>query len=131
MRTPKLSLPPSLALLLCLFLFAAGCGGPAVSEEDWAAIDKALVAYWQKRDAKAKTTLKEVSIEGDRASIKFLLKYPEFHSISTTREGVVVKKGGVWSVAEVSEERIRTMPPPETVGCRGEWVSTRVAVGFR
>ncbi len=96
-----LSLLAMLAVICALFA-AAGCGD-GVSKEDRGAIDAALVAYWQKRDAKAKTRLKEVHVEGDKATIKFSLTFPDFHSIATTRTGELVKKDGQWSVVSVSE----------------------------
>jgi len=85
-----------------LLLPALGCGG-GVSEEDKGAIQAALDAYWQKRDNKAKSRVKEVSIEGDKATVKFSLTFPEFHSISTTRVGHAERAGGQWTIVSVDE----------------------------
>ena len=86
----------------CAAALILGCG-KKVSEQDRKALDVALVSYWQKRDAKAEVRVKEARIEGDKASITFSLKFPEFHSISTTRTGELVRENGQWSVVRVSE----------------------------
>ena len=93
----------TLLILVGTLLSLTGCGGGRVGQEDRQAIDAALTAYWQQRDAKAQTRLKEVNIEGDKAWIKFSLTFPEFHSIATTRTGELVKKDGQWTVVSVSE----------------------------
>ena len=92
----------ALTLLACLVLGMPGCG-PKVSPEDRAALQKALVAHWAKQDAKAQPKLKTAQVEGDKATIEFSLKYPEFHSIATTRKATLVKKAGQWTVSGVSE----------------------------
>jgi len=80
-----------------------GCGGPKVSQEDRNAIEAALVAYWQERDEKAQPKLKTAQIDGNQVTIEFSLKFPEFHSIATTRTGRLVKKDGQWTVTEISD----------------------------
>lgn len=93
----------AIVLLACLSLVAAGCGGPKVSEEERHALEKALIAYWQTEDAKAQPRLKTAQIDGNEATIEFSLKFPDFHSVATTRTGRLVKRDGQWTVAEVSE----------------------------
>ena len=90
-------------LVACAGLLVAGCGGPKVSEEDRSALEAALVAYWQKEDTEAQPKLKTAQIDGNKATIEFSLKFPEFHSIATTRTGRLVKADGQWTVTEVSE----------------------------
>ena len=92
----------ALALLACMLLGMPGCGSK-VSPKDRAAIQQALVAHWAEQDAKAQPKLKTAQIEGDKATIEFSLKYPEFHSIATTRKATLVKKAGQWTVTGVSE----------------------------
>ncbi len=94
--------PLAFILLVSFAVGLAGCGSK-VDPADRAAIDAALAAYWQARDAQAKTRVKTVKIEGDKASITFSLTFPEFHSIATTRTGELINRGGKWEVVQVSE----------------------------
>lgn len=90
-------------LLIAAAALIVGCSGSKVDPADWKALDAGLQAYWHKRDTKAEAKLKEAQVDQDKATIKFSLKFPDFHSISTTRDGKMAKQGGKWVVTEVIE----------------------------
>ena len=90
-------------LLVTAAALIVGCTSSKVDPAEWNALDAGLRAYWQKRDTKAEVRLKEAHVDRDKATIKFSLKFPDFHSISTTRDGKMAKQGGKWVVTEVIE----------------------------
>jgi hypothetical protein len=82
-------------------LLTFGCGRQALSQEDEAAVRRAVEAYYEARkDSKRQVIGMEISPASEGARVRVRLKFPDFHSVAAEQRLLVRRGAHGWEAHE-------------------------------